>query len=91
MSGWEARHCGHPTANWPYWLLDPAHPDATTVSYSGHGFRNSGVAMDVVEAILAGRATTTDEDCADGVRRVPELTAGGLPAPVRRTATARAS
>jgi len=23
-SGWEIRHCGHPTALWPYMLTDPA-------------------------------------------------------------------
>lgn len=37
VSGWEARHCGHPTANWPYYLLAP--DGRMVVSEAGYGFK----------------------------------------------------
>lgn len=31
------KHCGHPTANWPYYVLDP--DGRTMIARNGHGFR----------------------------------------------------
>ncbi len=69
-SGWEIRHCGHPTANWPYYAIDPAYPDRTTVTHNGKGFRTLRAAQAAVEAILAGTATATNDRCGPSTRRV---------------------
>lgn len=36
-SDWQIRHCGHPTANWPYYAIDPDHPTRATVTHNGLG------------------------------------------------------
>ncbi len=51
-SGWEIRHCGHPTANWPYYLVDPSAPDEIVIAPNGRGFRLLAEAKD---AVLAAR------------------------------------
>lgn len=43
VTGWQIQHCGHPTANWPYLLLDPSGEMVLTgILYSGN--RRYGVA-----------------------------------------------
>lgn len=69
-SGWEVRHCGHPTANWPYYAVDPAHQERATVTSSGHGFGSLLIACETVEAILRGELVATNERCGDRTRRV---------------------
>ena len=69
-SGWKVKHCGHPTANWPYYLVDPAHPGTTTVTHNGRGWRGLDGAKAAVLGILDGSLVTTDEQCVPGVRRV---------------------
>jgi len=69
-SGWEVRHCGHPTANWPYFGVDPAHPGAATVTHNGRGFRNLATAFDQVEAVLRGDLVATDDRCGPTTRRI---------------------
>lgn len=46
-SGWEILHCGHPTANWPYYLVAP--DGRKYVAPHGHGFRLLADAMQMVE------------------------------------------
>lgn len=69
-SGWEVMHCGHPTANWPYRLVDPSRPRHCTVSVDGHGFRRLDIAMDVVERVLRSELVVTTERCERHVARV---------------------
>ena len=46
-SGWEILHCGHPTANWPYYAVAP--DGRTWIAGNGHGFRTLAIAMAAVE------------------------------------------
>jgi hypothetical protein len=69
------RHCGHPTANWPYYAIDPRHPDCTVVTHNGLGFRTLHDGCEAVEAVLRGDMVNTDEWCVAGVLRIipPEM------------------
>lgn len=69
-SGWEVRHCGHPTANWPYFAVDPKHPEASTMSHNGRGFRDLERAFDAVEDVISGAQIATGNACVAGVRRI---------------------
>ncbi len=72
-SGWAIRHCGHPTALWPYQLSAPAgHPVAgrVVVSFNGYGFRTKAAALLVVRDLVAGVATASTDRCAPNVARV---------------------
>jgi hypothetical protein len=75
-SGWEVRHCGHPTANWPYYI---EHPDRKeiVVSFNGLGFKTSKVARGVVEMIVTGSVMVSTENCVANVATV-NATAMGL-------------
>lgn len=53
-SGWELRHCGHPTAIWPYHLTSPDHPGAMVVHQDGRGFRTLEQAQRAVDGVNAG-------------------------------------
>lgn len=59
-SGWKICHCGHATALWPFYLVDPAHPQIFIVSHNNRGFHNLAAAKAAVIYILCGRATVTD-------------------------------
>lgn len=74
--GWLIRHCGHPTANWPYYL---EHPDRTEVivSWNGRGFKTVAVAKSAVSGILEGSIEVTTEHCADNIARTRGFTALG--------------
>jgi hypothetical protein len=76
-SGWIVRHCGHPTANWPYFLEDPNAPGYTIVSFNGYGFQNLAAAKSVVELIVAEKARVTNRHCAPGIACVAGITAFG--------------
>lgn len=54
-SGWLVQHCGHPTANWPYYAVDPAHPERVVVAPSSRAFRSLADALPAVEDVVAGR------------------------------------
>lgn len=54
-SGWQVLHCGHPTANWPYYALQPG-DNRMVVSGGGRGFRTLADAFAGVAAVQAGRA-----------------------------------
>jgi hypothetical protein len=58
-SGWRLRHCGHPTANWPYYLVEPTKGE-TVVSFNGLGFKKLEVCMQVVEDVLSGSFKVVD-------------------------------
>jgi hypothetical protein len=77
-TGWEIRHCGHPTANWPFYAVDPTHPTRAVVSHNGLGFVRLAVAFDVVERVLAGELAITNRRCGSSTRRVL-CTAAGEP------------
>ncbi len=70
-SGWLVAHCGHPTAHFPYWLRDPAHPSCETMTHNGRGFTRLVLAIEAVERIVAGELVTTNANCAPGTRVVP--------------------
>lgn len=71
-SGWVVRHCGHGTANWPYYLIPPeGHPcDGIVVSHNGLGFRTAEAARGVVVEIVSGNLKPTRNNCAPGIARV---------------------
>lgn len=69
-SGWMVRHCGHQTALWPYFAVDPAHPDATVVTHNGFGFRRLEDAFGAIEEVIRGASVVTEANCVPGVRRV---------------------
>lgn len=70
-SGWEVRHCGHPTANYPYSATDPNDPeDRVCVTHNGKGFKTLAVAFDAIEGVLAGRLIATNERCGARTRRI---------------------
>ena len=69
-SDWRVRHCGHPTANWPYYAVDPEHPERSTMMHNGLGFQNLVTALEHVEAVLAGTAIATNERCGMATRRI---------------------
>lgn len=68
------RHCGHPTANWPYYLIEPS-TRLTVVTHNGLGFRTMMVAMDAVASILAGASKPTTEGCERRLMRVVQVSA----------------
>jgi hypothetical protein len=70
QTGWEVLHCGHPTAIWPYFAIDPAAPGDTTVSHNGKGFASLEKALDAVDAVIAGRLIATTNRCTPGTRRI---------------------
>jgi hypothetical protein len=70
-SGWTVRHCGHPTANWPYFIQHPRlHAGCEVVSFNGRGFKSAEIARSVVEMILDNRLQVTAEGCVPRIRRV---------------------
>jgi len=70
-SGWEVHHCGHPTANWPYLLLNPKN-HTMFVSANGLGFKTLAAAQGVVAGIAAGIFHLDEND-----NRVKNATAFG--------------
>lgn len=57
-SGWLVYHCGHPTANWPYAVVDPQgllHTSGDTCEL-GYAFRRLDDAIAHVERHLAEAA-----------------------------------
>ena len=69
-SGWVIRHCGHPTALWPYFAVDPEHPGCETMTHNGKGFRKLEDGFAAIEAVLRGELVATDNACVPGVRRI---------------------
>lgn len=69
-SGWVLRHCGHPTALWPWFAIDPAHPNACTMTHNGLGFADLEAASTQIGAVLAGELVATSSRCVPGVRRI---------------------
>lgn len=54
-SRWLVRHCGHPTANWPYFAVAPdPSPAELVTSFTGRGFRTLTNAFETIEAHLRG-------------------------------------
>lgn len=68
-SGWMVRHCGHPTANWPYFAIKPG-DSRTVVTHNGKGFHTIQAAFDAVEAVLQGTLVVTDSRCGARTLRV---------------------
>ena len=75
-SGWKITHCGHPTANWPYYLAAPDRTE-TIVSHNGRGFVSIAICKDVVSKILAGEYKLTTENCCPNIATVENVTAFG--------------
>lgn len=51
-SGWKVIHCGHPTANFPYYLESPE--GFSMVAINGRGFRHLIDAKGAAESITSG-------------------------------------
>ncbi len=67
-------HCGHPTAIWPWYVVDPADPGLCLVSKSGYAFRRLDGTMDAVEGLAAGRLVAQATPLSPGhVRRIVEV------------------
>lgn len=47
-SGWTVKHCGHPTANYPYYCVSPA--GRTLIAPNGRGFTLLKLAKAAAEA-----------------------------------------
>jgi hypothetical protein len=60
ISGWQIRHCGHPTALYPYYATsrDGREP---IIAANGRGFRSLIAAKQAIERLVAGRATLTQD------------------------------
>lgn len=69
-SGWEVRHCGHPTALWPYFAIDPAHPESYTMTHDGLGFCDLRAAFEQIRKMLGRELVATSSRCVPGVRRI---------------------
>jgi hypothetical protein len=59
-SGWEAHHCGHRTAIYPYFLIDPSQPECIVFSHNGLGFGCLEIALLAAEGAVAGRMAALD-------------------------------
>lgn len=75
-SGWSAIHCGHPTANWPY-FLQHRRRRLPVVSFNGYGFKTIAAAKLVIDGILAGRIQVTRKNCNPNIARTANATAFG--------------
>jgi len=69
-SGWQVHHCGHPTANWPYYAVDPTDNGRLYVTHNGKGFRTLVAAFAAVEGVLVGELVATDEGCGPTTGRI---------------------
>lgn len=76
-SGWRVRHCGHPTALWPYYLIPPDGM-LSVMSHNGRGFTSGAIGRAAVESILSGALAVLTADCVDGIGRLL-LTCDGKP------------
>lgn len=77
-SGFVVQHCGHPTANWPYYIVDPEHPTRCLMTHNGLGFRTLAVAREAVEALVAGQIRATNERCGPSTRRLENVFYGSV-------------
>lgn len=74
-SGWTVSHCGHMTANWPYYATPPGEVPGQglcVTTHNGLGWRRLEDAMQAIERVLVGEAVFTTDRCANGVGRVVE-------------------
>lgn len=72
-SGWVVAHCGHPTANWPFYAKHASLADkACVVTHNGLGWRTLALAQEAIERVFAGEALVTRDRCVVGVARVVE-------------------
>lgn len=56
-SGWVTRHCGHPTANWPYYVEHPDRPGVIVVSFNGLGWKTVAAARAAIVELHLGDDT----------------------------------
>ena len=86
-TGWEVRHCGHPTAIRPYYAVSPAHPGNLVVAFNCIAFTRLTVALDYVEAVLDGDLVVSDDARAQAAGVLRLTTAGDDGAEDRGTRT----
>ncbi len=60
-TGWIIRHCGHPTANWPYYAVDPDHLDVMTTDQTRRGFQTLKRARGRIDGVVDGSLRTYDD------------------------------
>lgn len=80
-SGWVTRHCGHPTALWPYYVEHPGQPGSIVVSFNGLGWKTAAAARAAIGVLAAGRATLAPHHAKAGALCLQDLQADGTPAP----------
>lgn len=51
-SGWQVIHCGHPTANWPWYAVSPE--GEHVVAHHGRGWRKLEQAREHVDGLIGG-------------------------------------
>lgn len=56
-TGWVVKHCGHPTANWPYYASAPDGSASLVIESCGRAFRLLDDACRAVEDLVAGTRT----------------------------------
>ena len=80
-SGWVTRHCGHPTALWPYYVEHPDQPSTIVVSVN-LGWKTAAVAREAILVLAKGGATLVPHHTRASALCLQELQADGTPAPV---------
>lgn len=61
-TGWVVRHCGHPTANWPYEVIDPG--GGSHVRTNGYGFRTVRDALAAADEFVREWCLATIDEAA---------------------------
>lgn len=56
-SGWQIRHCGHPTANYPYYILTP---EQIILAPNGRGFMRLELAKQHLEQLYEEQKNVND-------------------------------
>ena len=62
-TGWLVRHCGHPTALYPYYAVEPEREEEHLfVTHNALGFADLTAAFEQVEDLIAGRRSVCHEE-----------------------------
>ena len=73
VSGWTVKHCGHPTANYPYYLISPE-GDEPIVAANGRGFRSLAAAKGAAKMLATDNSKVI---LIDGVGCVSNIDGNG--------------
>lgn len=68
-TGWEIHHCGHPTANWPWYAIAPGDAETGYVADHGRGWRTLDQAHEHVEDLIDGKRVASYRFSSKGYAR----------------------